>query len=79
MGTATGGSGNPSGALVQIYAVAHQMNRRVLPEMGDGVSLALNFDGAGGGQPSVAQLLEKRQEDAIAGHFGGCVRLGQPF
>jgi len=45
--------------------------------MGDGEVLALNVEAFAWWQPAVTELLEQRQEPAVAGETGGQVALDQ--
>ena len=56
----------PARRVVEIDAAADEVDRRVLPEMGDRVALAIDLNGFGDGQAAVAQFLEERQQPAFA-------------
>ena len=57
---------------VEIHAASHEMRRDARRGMRDGVRLALDLDGRGTRQASVAELLKQRQQPALA----GCDRAG---
>ena len=74
----TGGTLDAGAAAVQRDVAADQMDRRVVPAVGDGIRLAVDTDAAPQRQqPPVAQLVEQRQQPALAGDRGARVGTGQ--
>ena len=65
--------------VIQVYIAADQMNGRVLPGMGDGVTFVLDLKGFGCEQAAIAQFREERQQPAFPGQCCARVLLGQFF
>ncbi|MCX7049219.1 MAG: hypothetical protein NTX50_27505 [Candidatus Sumerlaeota bacterium] len=75
------GAGHAGGALIERHAAPGEMDRGVMPEMGDRIGFAFDLEGGRvRDEPPVAEFLKEREEPAFArdgdagfagGEFGG--------
>jgi hypothetical protein len=77
VGTGPGGTGDAWGAFIQVNIAADEMDRRIEPEVGDGIGLAVYLQRVGGLKAAIAQLLEEDQQPAFPGGGGCRVVCGQ--
>jgi len=75
VGAGLGGADLTGSTLIQLETGADEVDRGMAPEVRDRIALAVDFEGGVALQAPVAQLVEQREQPAVARQAGGRVSL----
>jgi hypothetical protein len=71
------GSWYSCGTDAKVQAVADQMHRTMVPEMGNWIGLAVDLGGAGGWETAIPKFLQEHQQPALACQRSAGVSFGK--